>query len=93
MHSLTDSDDGSDYENDDFDDQPDVDFVQSSSDVSSSVQEDNNTSSDESKSYSNGTHTDIKPVNDLCGITDPNNADYEPEDISTEIFSVDSDLS
>ena len=57
------------------------------------MQEDNNTSSDESESYSNGTHTDIKPVNDLCDIIDPNNADYEPEDINTEIFSVDSDHS
>ena len=50
--------------------------------------------SDESESYSNGTHTDIKPVNDLCDITDPNNDDYEPEDINTEFFfSVDSDPS
>ena len=93
LHSLIDSDDKSDDENDDFDDQPDVDFVHSTSGVSNSVQENNNTSSDESESYSNGTHTDIKPVNDLCDIIDPNNADYEPEDINTEIFSVDSDPS
>ena len=49
LHSLIDSDDESDEENDDFEDQPDVDFVDSTSDVSNSVQ-DNNTSSDESKS-------------------------------------------
>ena len=91
LHSLIDSDNESDDENDDFDDQPDVDFVDSTSDVSSSVQEDNNTSSDESESHSDGTHTDIKPVNDLCDIIDSNNADYEPEDINTEIYSVDSD--
>ena len=60
MHSLIDSDDESDDENDDFDDQPDIDFVHSTSDVSNFVQEDNNTSSDESESYSDGTHTDIK---------------------------------
>ena len=90
---MIDSDDESDHENDDFDDQPYIDFVHSTSDVSNSVQEDNNTSSDESESYSNGTHIDIKPVNDLCDIIDPNNADYEPEDINTEIFSVDSDPS
>ena len=47
LHSLIDSDDESDDENDDFDDQPDIDFVHSTSDVSNSVQEDNNTSSDE----------------------------------------------
>ena len=93
LHSLIDSDNESDDENDDFDDQPDVDFVDSTSDVSNSVQEDNNTSSDESESHSDGTHTDIKPLNDLCDITDLNNADYESEDINTEIFSVDSDPS
>ena len=93
MHSLIDSDDESADENDDLDDQPDIDFVHSTSEVSNFVQEDNNTSSDESESYSDGTHTDIKPVNDLCDIIDPNNADYEPEDINTEIFSVDSDPS
>ena len=93
LYSLIDSDDESDDENDDFDDQPDVDFVHSTSDVSNFVQEDNNTSSDESESYSNGTHTGIKPVNDLCDIIDLNNADYETEDINTEIFSVDSDPS
>ena len=52
LHSLIESDD----ENYDFDDQPHVDFVHSTSDVSNSVQEDNNTSSDESESYSNGSH-------------------------------------
>ena len=93
MHSLIDSDDESDGENDDFDYQPDVDFVHSTSDVSNFVQEDNNTSADESESCSNGTHTDIKLVNDLCDIINPNNADYEPEDINTETFSVDSDPS
>ena len=41
LHSLIDSDDESDNENDDFDDQPDVDFVHSTSDISNSVQEDN----------------------------------------------------
>ena len=35
----------------------------------------------------------FKPVIDLCDIIDPNNADYKPEDINTEIFSVDSDPS
>ena len=65
FHSLIDSDDESDDENDDFDDQPDIDFVHSTSDVSNFVKEDNNTSSGESECYSDGTHTDIKPVNDL----------------------------
>ena len=37
------------------------------------------------------TDTDVKPVNDLYDITDSNNADCEPEDIDTEIYSVDSD--
>ena len=39
LHSLIDSDDESDEENDGFDDQPDVDFVHSNSDVSNFVQE------------------------------------------------------
>ena len=60
LHSLIDSDDESDDENDDFDNQ--IDFVHSTSDVSNFVQKDNNTSSDESESYSDRTHT----VNDLC---------------------------
>ena len=91
LHSLIDSDNESDDENDDFDDQPDFDFVDSTSDVSNSVQEDHNTSSDESESHSDGTYTDIKPVNDLCDIIDSNNADCEPKDISTEIYSIDPD--
>ena len=44
-----------------------------------------------SESCSDSTYTDIKPVNDLCDTTDLNNADFEPEDINTEIYSVDSD--
>ena len=91
LHSLTDSDDESDNENDDFEDQPDVDFVDSTTGVSNSVQKDNNTSSVESESRSDGTDTDIKPVNDPCDTIGSNNADSEPEDINTEIYSVDSD--
>ena len=45
LHSLIDSEDESDYENDDSEDQPDVDFVDNTTGVFSSVQEDNNTSS------------------------------------------------
>ena len=59
LHSLIDSDDESDDENDDFDDQPHVDFVDSTTGISRSVQEDNNTSSVESESRSDGTDTDI----------------------------------
>ena len=86
---MIDSDDESDDENDDFKDQPDVDFVDNTFGVSNSVQEDNNTSSDESESHSDGTDT-AKPVNDLCDIIDSNDADSEPEDINTQIYSVDS---
>ena len=45
LHSFIDSDDESDDENYDFEDQPDVDFVDSTTGISNSVQEDNNTSS------------------------------------------------
>ena len=86
LHSLTDSDDESDNENDDFEDQPDVDFVDSTTGVSNSVQKDNNTSSVESESRSDGTDTDIKPVNDPFDTIGSNNADSEPEDINTEIY-------
>ena len=57
LHSLIDSDDKSDDENH-FDDQPDVDFLDSATCVSGSVQE-GNTSSVKIGSRSDGTDTDI----------------------------------
>ena len=89
LHYLIDSDDESDDGNDHFEDQPDVDFVDSITGVSNSVQENNNISSVESERLSDD--TDIKLVNDPRDTIDSNNADSEPEDNNTELYSVDSD--